>query len=42
MFLMTGVLFHILLCAHMFLIFSEHFNLNLPCINKLHISDDVE
>ena len=40
MFLLTGVLFNILLCVYMFSIFYEHFN--LPHINKLRISDDIE
>ena len=41
-FLMTGVIFRILLCAYMCLIFSEDFNFNLSYINKLQISDDIE
>ena len=41
-FVMTVVLFHILLYVYMFGISSEHFNFNLPYINKLQISDDIE
>ena len=41
-FLMTGVLFHVLLCVYMFRIFSVHFNFILPYLDKLQISDDIE
>ena len=42
MFQMIGVLFLILLCVFVCGICFDHFNFNLPCINKLQISADIE